>query len=159
MAKMTDSERFASKVAPANAGGCTLWKACLGADGYGQISVDNRVVKAHRYSWELANGTIPPGMCVCHHCDVRACVNPDHLFIGTKADNNADMAAKNRARGGGPKGSRHGMAKLTEASALEIFGATGTQQAIGERYGVSHTTVGRIKNGRKWMHAIQGCAA
>jgi hypothetical protein len=96
-------ERFWSKVdkngaeARSELGPCWLWTAFVKDNGYGQFGRGaNDGVYAHRYSFELANGTIPDGMCVLHRCDVRNCVRPDHLFLGTELDNAQDRDAKGR---------------------------------------------------------------
>ncbi len=80
---------------------CVIWKGAKSPSGYGRLS-DNRY--AHRAAWEEANGPIPAGMFVCHHCDNPPCVNPAHLFLGTAKDNAQDMARKGRVGGGAPKG-------------------------------------------------------
>lgn len=77
---------------------CWLWTACLDVRGYGQFSFNRRRISAHRYSYQLAHGKIADDLCVLHKCDVPHCVNPDHLFLGTRADNTADMEAKGRAK-------------------------------------------------------------
>jgi hypothetical protein len=91
--------------------GCWLRPSPLTQSGYSVLTVDGRQVRAHRFAWEVSNGRpVPEGLCVLHRCDVRNCIRPDHLWLGTDADNNADMWAKNR----GPSGERNGNAKHPE---------------------------------------------
>lgn len=95
---LTVEERFWAKVDKTD--DCWLWTAHRQATGYGQFSPSpGHPVGAHRFAWELAHGPIPAGMYVCHHCDVRACVRVDHLFLGSPRDNMADMVAKGRGTG------------------------------------------------------------
>jgi len=81
-------------------GGCWLWTGSINKDGYGQVRIDKQTLKVHRLAWEEVNGPIPDGLRVCHHCDVPACCNPAHLFIGTQRDNVTDMINKGRFKGG-----------------------------------------------------------
>lgn len=75
---------------------CWLWTGFLTSTGYGGVYVARKLCIASRVSWETHRGPIPKGLCVLHHCDVRPCINPEHLFLGTKGDNNRDCAAKGR---------------------------------------------------------------
>lgn len=118
---MKDSDRifFWEKVQKND---CWIWTAAKNEKGYGIFCIEGRTYKAHRLSYLLSVGAIPEGMCVLHKCDVPSCVNPDHLFIGTRADNNADMLAKGRKVPGGkycgkngnyPRGMDHHNARLS----------------------------------------------
>lgn len=97
--KLTLEQRFWAKVKKAD--GCWLWTGAGSRKGeHGRIGIGGRsegIALAHRLSWELHHGPVPDGFCVCHRCDNPPCVNPAHLFLGTKGDNNRDMYAKGRA--------------------------------------------------------------
>ncbi|MGY4614787.1 DNA-binding CsgD family transcriptional regulator [Bradyrhizobium sp. USDA 4472] len=134
--------------AHAASNGCWEWQARKDADGYGRIWVNSRVRSgaAHRVSYEVHCGAIPEGMHVLHRCDNRACINPDHLFLGTNFDNMADRNSKGRQR----RGAGHGRAKLSEAdvSAIRSSGASGVE--IAARFGMSESQVSRIRKGSNW---------
>jgi len=145
------AERFWEKVRKTE--GCWLWTGSRDEKGYGRISIPKASPrKASRVSWELANGKIPRGKCVLHRCDNPACVNPAHLFLGTKADNNADMRAKGRHA----KGEKVSGAKLTEIQVREIrqrYAAGGvSQQRLADEYGVNNSLICTIISRRRWAH-------
>lgn len=86
--------------------GCVLWTGSRTSNGYGQVRWNGRVWRSHRAAWVVMHGPIPPGLCVCHRCDVRTCINPEHLFLGTQRDNINDMYRKRGHEpriGGGPE--------------------------------------------------------
>lgn len=144
-------KRFWSKVDMS--GECWEWRASRVQGGYGQFCVarGNHML-AHRFAYSITHGDIPPGLMVCHKCDNRKCVRPDHLFLGTAKDNVADMIAKGRGNYQ-RKITRHGY-KLTAEQACEIreLYKTGqyTQKQIAEVYGVIKQNVQAICAGRYW---------
>ena len=93
------AERFAAKYMPVTESGCWLWLGPhMSQGGYGCFRFDGKNHYAHRAAWELAYGSIPSGLHVCHRCDVPLCVNPAHLFLGTPGDNVRDCRTKGRTR-------------------------------------------------------------
>lgn len=116
--------------------------------GYGRIYIKDGRRLAHRYSYELANGPIPSGMCVCHRCDNRRCVNPAHLFLGTYLDNARDKAVKGRCRN--VTGEQHPNAKLTSAHVALIKARAGTDAELARRFGVAPPTVRKVRIGESW---------
>jgi HNH endonuclease len=135
---------------------CWLWTGYKNSYGYGLFSLGRHGktfnVPVHRFAWESRNGPIPAGGHVLHSCDVPSCVNPDHLRLGTHTENMADMVTRKRLA----IGSRHGMARLTEAQVAEIKGlyARGgiLQSEIARRYNVVQQTISRIVTGKDWGH-------
>ena len=109
---------------------------------------------AHRLSFELHHGKIAEGLECCHRCDVPACVNPNHLFIGTHTDNMRDCEIK--GRNPHRKGEKHHKAKLTDETvrliASELKNRTATQWEIAKKFGVTQSTVSLIKLGKIWTH-------
>lgn len=156
-------ERFWAKVAKAGDADCWLW---LGAkdkrSGYGLFRGEG-TSKAHRFVWALAHGPIPEGLCVCHTCDVPACVNPAHLFLGTQAENVADMLRKGRAvppthpylLGKQAREQSINTAKMSEAQVGELrrrYASGEKSRDLASAFGISQTHVTRITRRRFWQH-------
>lgn len=132
--------------------GCHEWRRGKDGRGYGAFYPEpNKQVRAHRYAYERAKGTIPPGLDICHRCDNTACVNPEHLFPGTHTDNMRDMASKVR----GNIGVNSSAAKLTEADVIKIraMRAAGMpMKTIAASFPVGRTVVSRIVSRKLWKH-------
>ncbi len=146
--------RFLSKVDKQD-DGCWIWTAAVvKAVGYGRFGMPGDGVDyAHRAAWRIFKGEIPAGMYVCHHCDVRTCVNPDHLFLGTHRDNMRDALRKGRLR---PAGGRyasdetHPVAKLTNDQVRQIRAAPRVwreAQRLADQFGVSVWAVWNARTG------------
>ena len=132
---------------------CWLWTGGKGSFGHGLFTMGSkgRTIGAHRFSYEQTYGSIPDGIAVCHRCDTPACVRPDHLFLGTRADNSADRDTKDRQA----KGQSIGNARLTEDDIRAIRaapGGWGKIKPLAKQYGVNPRTITSIRHRRLWKH-------
>jgi hypothetical protein len=129
---------------------CVEWTRRVSVNGYGTLKYKQKQYMAHRFMWEFKFGPIPDGKIICHKCDNRKCINPDHLFIGTTQDNVDDKMAKGRFV---PcPGERSGTSKLTEAQIVAIRADTRPQYVIAKEYGVCRSNISVIKRGSSWGH-------
>lgn len=143
-------ERFWGKVEKTET--CWLWTAGKDKDGYGKFRVSKKHYRAHRFSWELHFGPVPLATSVLHKCDNPPCVNPDHLFLGSNADNMADRDRKGRQA----FGERQGGAVLTDSKVSSIRTMYGTgkflQKDLARMFGISTAQMGKIVNNEFWRH-------
>lgn len=151
----TVTQRFWAKVDKTPGGAaCWEWQGARAQHGYGIFDARSGERFAHRRSWVMANGPIPDGLCVLHRCDNPPCVNPRHLFLGTKSDNTADMMNKGRHRPVSMPRESNPNVKLTEAQMLEIRQRYVTesisQDRLAREYGISQTQVSRIIRYESW---------
>lgn len=146
------ADRIADKCIPEPNSGCWLWTAYINDDGYGRIrSSNNKLMGAHRASYEIHRGSIPAGLQVLHTCDTPSCVNPDHLFVGTVQDNMDDMVAK--GRGNSRRGIEHHKAKLSENDIRVIrlrINLGEKNREIAKSFGVTRGLIGMIGRGEIW---------
>ncbi len=143
---------FWLRVEQRNPDQCWLWSGSKTKDGYGQFGGRRRRVYAHRFSWELHNGPIPKGMNILHECDQTNCVNPNHLFLGTQADNVRDMIKKSRQA----VGEQLPQSILSESDVKEIRRLHATNRfslsRLGKMFNTVHTNIWHIVNRRSWSH-------
>lgn len=129
---------------------CWIWTGPVDRDGYGRFRLKGKYYRAHRYAFQLANGTLPT--VVRHTCDCPKCVNPDHLLGGTQKQNMKDKIHRGRQA----RGSQNGRSKLTEYDVLlirdHLTDGCLSQAAIGRLFGVSHSVIRDIKHGKTWTH-------
>jgi HNH endonuclease len=150
---MTTLERLLGRCEPEPNSGCWLYLGGRNSDGYGSFYLNGQTVKTHRFAWEEMRGPIPSGLWVLHKCDVRHCCNPDHLYLGTIAENTADWVRRGRVPS--QRGELNRRARLTGAQVVEMRAllAQGVnQQILAAQFGVSDSHVSEIKRGRKWAH-------
>lgn len=163
--KVDPVQRFWGRVLKAE--GCWLWTGGKTSRGYGRLKVKDGPLKdvyAHRFSYRLHFGPIPDGAYVCHHCDNPPCVRPDHLFLGSPADNTRDARRKGRMATGDrnasrryperrPSGEQHANSRLTVPQVVQIrerFDGGEEQKALAEQFGVSGQTIFRIVHKLTW---------
>jgi hypothetical protein len=149
-------QRFWAKVDHRGPDECWPWQAGRRAGGYGWFQTGSGPERAHRVAWELIHGPIPEGMFVCHACDNPPCCNPAHLFLGTQAENLADMRTKGRGRGKVSLGEAHPHHKLTNAIVREIRARyrprVVTQAQLAAEYGVGVDLIAAVVQRRLWRH-------
>lgn len=153
----TDRERFKAMWLLDHKG-CWLWTGYKVRGGYGDFWYSGGRMPAHRYAWIMHNGAIPEGLHVLHRCDVPACVNPEHLWLGTNTDNIRDSISKGRFIFQKTRwfGSACNSAKMSDRDVEKIreMGARGiTQRGIASQLGVSEDAVGNVLRGKTWRFA------
>lgn len=152
MAQTNLLKHFEDKIMPEPNTGCWIWIGAILKKGYGAFGFRGKVQNAHRVAYTLYVDEIPDGLLVCHHCDNRACVNPQHLFLGTSLDNTLDMMRKRRHNP--VKGESNAHAKLTENDVRLIRkrAIDHSRQEIASVFKISISHVDKIINRRKWKH-------
>lgn len=127
--------------------GCMEWQKSCMSNGYPAIGVNYKVLSGHRLVWVMTRGAIPAGLFVCHKCDNRKCLNPDHLFLGSPKDNIQDAMNKGRAVHTVMTGVKHPHSKLTRSDISAIRASTQSAVALAATYGVCVDTLKRAKRG------------
>ena len=162
------AERFWRYVERREDDGCWIWTGKVDSSGYGCLNINGKWVRASRLAWEIITGSpIPKGLLALHRCDVRRCVRADldprvsHIFLGTHAENMADMVRKGRSDD--RAGMLNPFARLSDAAILELrrrYAAGGiTQQALADEYGTSQCNVSKIVLGVSWAHVSEAARA
>lgn len=160
---MTAAQFIDQYTTPVPESGCYLWLKSTMNTGYGQVNFGGRIRLAHRVSWLLEHGSLSDDTCVLHRCDVRSCVNPSHLFLGTRDDNLKDAARKGRTASGdrctlhrephrAAHGENHYAAKLSGDDIIKIRADFRRPIEICKDYGVSREAIRDIKARKRWKH-------
>lgn len=153
-------EKFISRVEMIPEAGCWIWMGAVSPiNGYARICVPpafrtakSKVMNAHRYSWLIFRGPISTGLHVCHRCDLRCCVNPNHMFLGTAGDNIRDCFSKGRGNPGRMLGETNPSAKLTAEEVQEIRNSTDITANLARKHNVTWATVKAARTGVTWQH-------
>lgn len=146
-------DRLMRKISINAARGCWDWVGSKDMDGYGRIRIEKKLRGAHRVSFAIHIGPIPDDMCVCHTCDNPGCINPEHLFLGTNADNTYDRNAKGRTAR--QTGASNGQSKITDDDVIAIRAVKarwGVNTRLAAQYGVSQPLISQIRAGKRWSH-------
>lgn len=143
-----------SRAIPEPNSGCWIWLYAIGTNGYGAINIRGKTRAAHRVAYEVATSTIVPReIDVCHSCDVRVCINPDHLFAGTRLDNMQDCIAKGRFKPLVPmSGDDSPNSKLSSDQVLAIRADRRSNRSLARAYGVDRITIASIRLRKTWRH-------
>lgn len=155
--KMTDEQKFMRFVFPEANSGCWLWVGGTARYGYGTFRLNKKGHMAHKFSYEMFKGQVPPGYVIRHKCDVTCCVNPDHLDIGTQADNLRDM--HERGRNNQPFGEAKSQSKLTTEKVREIKihlrdKTFPSYAALARAYGITVSALYEIRSGANWRRVV-----
>lgn len=135
--------------------GCWIWLRAVSSSGYGNVRYEGKNMLAHRVSWMITRGNLPPHpIKVCHYCDMMLCVNPEHLWLGTQADNMRDCAKKLRC-GTSLPGALNGKSLLNDEKVFAILADDRRHAAIANDYGCAVSTVSMIKGGHNWPHVYR----
>lgn len=142
-------DKFLKKISISE-NGCWNWQGVITEIGYGIFRRKGKKIKAHRHSYLIFKGEIPKGLFVCHTCDNRKCVNPEHLWLGTNKENAEDAAKKGRM----PRGENHFNSKIKEEDVLKIRNTYKFKKekyiVIAKKYGVALSTIYNIINKKSW---------
>lgn len=165
-------EDFWNRVEKRGPDSCWEWTGCKRGDGYGVMMYHGHLRGAHRLAYRFSKGEIPRGMCVCHACDNPLCCNPDHLWVGTHAQNNADRKKKGRSATGDNNGARvhperlarlkgemHHTSRLKTKDVQNIiirYRMGHRQAAIAKDYGITQSHVSNLIRGKRWSHVDRG---
>jgi hypothetical protein len=142
-------QRFESKYIPEPNSGCWLWCGAIAGGGYGIFWINRRNDTAHRAAYEIFTGEeVPAGLFVCHGCDNRLCVNPEHLFLGTPADNSRDRDTKGRQA----KGEQFARSAINAATVRLILSSPLHDTEWATKLGVTKGTINHIRHRRNWRH-------
>jgi hypothetical protein len=141
---------FWNKTTPIPDTGCLIWTGAQRPNGYGKVNYKKKYWIAHRLAWLFTFGSLADDICVLHRCDTPLCVNPRHLFLGTKIDNSRDMDLKGRRRVGHISGELHGRSKLKQWQVNEIRESSLQRKILADRFGVCRQMIDNIKTFKNW---------